>query len=333
MKKRKGMLLFISLLCLTACGSEGNLETQRDGQETLGELEAVFGEFTMEDLIELSADEDWAEQMEEEGIGFFLKYENFSAVEDHPQSTWFHEAFLSYGERTYRLEVEHIWPENAKESFPMDNAIRSVNLQEMETGHTMTIYWQDDEIHEKPDVLSFLAAEYNGIDHYLKFDLPEGITMGDYVLSDSLWYDGNYFYSEAKSHNDQVDDYFCNAGGIGVLDENLVENLVYEDGKLVDVFHPSNHGGRVTDWETIENEDFSVVMAEYNYDRYVASDELEYEEKYGVELVVSEKTCDYWYVFLGNEGEAQNYMAYFHKNAFTKEQVVELVKSIRKVEE
>ena len=59
----------------------------------------------------------------------------------------------------------------------------------------------------------------------------------------------------------------------------------------------------------------------------------EYEEKYGVELVVSEKTCDYWYVFLGNEGEAQNYMAYFHKNAFTKEQVVELVKSIRKVEE
>ena len=354
--KRTGVFLFLSLLCLTACGSKGNLETQSDslkisrdntenqssgsemeglgeGQGTSGGLEAVSGEFTMENLIVLCADEDWAEQMEEEGIGFFLKYENFSMVEDHPQSTWLHEAFLPYGERTYRLEVEHIWPENAKESFPMDNAIRSVCLQEMETGHTMTIYWKDDEIHEKPDILSFWATEYNGIEHYLKFELPEGITLGDYVLSDSLWHDGNCFLSEAQLHNDQADDYFCKAGGIGVLDEDLIENLVYENGKLVDVFHPTNHGGRVSDWETIENEDFSVIMAEYNYDRFVASDMLEYEEKYGVELEEAEQTCDYWYVFIVNEGEEKHYMAYFHKNAFTKEQVVDFAKSIRKVEE
>ena len=175
-----------------------------------------------------------------------------------------------------------------------------------------------------------IAKEYHDITYYLDFDLPEGVALGEHKLYMDLYYSGSYFQCDKSVHEDQADDYFCRIGGIGVTEEEQQNKvLTFENGKLVDAAHISNHGGRYSEWEQIENEDLCAIIANYNYDRFTGTDMIEYEENYGISLADAEKTCEYWCVFMGDEGEERSYYAFFHKGAFTKEEIIGFVKSIR----
>lgn len=363
MKIRLFMILLFLMLFLTACGKVENIElssqklfeesscvdTENQRLETslvdlqgknegqnesqteikTEDIKPDKGALTLDQLIEVCSDEKWAKEIEEQGIGYFLHYDNFE-LEQGDGSTWEYKAILPYGNRFYEILVIHSWPHNFSQKFPTDNPVDYIFLQEKEFGDTIFLYSRSEEEYEIPNILDFLAREYHDINYYLTFELPEGISLGGHKLDMNLNYAGSYFEGERFSHNDQANDYFCKIGGIGVTEEELTNSvLVFEEGNLVDATHSSNHGGRYGEWEKIENEDMCAIIADYDYDRFTGLQMQEYEEEFGVSLANSDKTCEYWYVFMGNEGEERSYHAFFHKNAFSKEEVIEFIKSIR----
>lgn len=340
MKRKVGFVLVCLLFLLTACSNDWNIEpsSQGQGMESLSqnteiqntETKPDKGEFTMEKLIEFCSDEKRVEEMEEEGIGYFLHYNNFELIQGDDTSTWEYKALLPYGDRTYEILVRHNWPHHFEQKFPEDNPVENIYVREKEFGDNISLYSRYDEEYNKPDIASFLAKEYHDITYYVNFELPDGITLGKHELYMNLYYSGSKFEGEKTFHNDHANDYFCEIGGIGVTEEEQINQvLVFENGKLVDAAHPSNHGGRYSQWEQIENEDMCAILADYEYDRFTGLEMQEYEEAFGVSLTDADRTCEYWYVFMGNEGEERSYHAFFHKNAFTKEEVIEFVKSIR----
>ena len=188
MKRRVWMISLLALF-LTACGNSGNSEDSIQGnfmedsaQEIPVEDNLQATTFTMEELMTLWSDDNYIEAIEEEGIGFFLQYENFELVQDEDASTWIYEALLPYGDRTYQLRVEHNWPHQFEQSFPNDNPVERIVLREMEFGDEITLYSRSDKEYEKLNITGFLAKEYHDITYYLDFDLPEGVALGEHKL-------------------------------------------------------------------------------------------------------------------------------------------------------
>lgn len=173
---------------------------------------------------------------------------------------------------------------------------------------------------------SFLATK-ESIDNWLTLELPEEYTVGAY--------NANYGYMggalilpqayELYTEEVYVPADWYHAGCISRMPD-ATERYTFVDGKLQEYRGvPWNH----TSAEFIEvlELDWQTIFLEVNHDLYTAADMGKMEEE-GMDLSQIALTSDYWYFFFVKEGEDTCYYLSLSQNCFTKEEAIEIARTV-----
>ena len=289
-------------------------------------------EFTMEDLIALcdagseklkSALTDFSEDVE-------LPYSNFE--KKVYEYNWSYFCYLSYEEREYRLQVSY---ELSDQYGFRPNELIRVDLYYPETRDGQLLYASEERFPYDPpiynmDIRSFLEREYD-IHQFVEIKLPEGLELGNYRADMCIGNEGYLFTGdyEEQPHGDYTPEEWYAPGGIEFIQkEYFPGDIIFEDGKLKEVFVLMNHSGVSSEFEILEGCGMQAVLCEYFCDLFTLPDAEEYKQEHGLLEEEFKSTSNYWYVFFAEPDSEYVYVLYLNQEYFEKEDIVELARSV-----
>ena len=175
---------------------------------------------------------------------------------------------------------------------------------------------------------------------YFTCTLPEGtwqnrshsLEMND--IYSGFLINGNF---EEPAHGDNVVEAWYSAGGmgVGIARTESVEGspvMKYEDGALVSVGWFSNHSS-ITKVEALEGCTLPAVLYEGEHDLFTTSEADEYIKEHNMAPKDLDTMSEFWYVFMGQEDSEFVYTVFLNKDYFSKEDVMELARSVQFTED
>ncbi|MBQ8038597.1 MAG: hypothetical protein IJ274_01750 [Lachnospiraceae bacterium] len=290
-------------------------------------------ELTMEELIELSQEgtKTLAEVMqriplEEEG----MVYTNLEKDKNDYEGflNWNYFCYLSYEGKDYRLQLSY-----RKE----DNSLLGIYLYHPASDDSTSLYTNRPERYTvNNDIQEFLDREYN-IEDYFTCTLPKGTRLGNYKIYYNDVFSGCPILGdyEEPAHGDGAPEAWYTPGGvvIGANDENN-DRMQFENGKVVSVRWWGNHVWIEEDTqEYLEGCDMQAILCEVNFHLFVAAEIEEYMQEHNLSEGDMQVVSKYWYVFMGEEDSEYVYIVYLNQEYFTKEDVIELARSVEITQE
>ena len=229
--------------------------------------------------------------------------------------------YLEYKDEVYRLGASH--------SVEGD-ILQDIYLTRESDRETRLIYSTDDRYIMLEDIEEYLNNKIE-ISDLLSIELPEGYSLGNYMANIGI--DGGALI-EPRAYEIKYEDGYgsgipewAHSGVIAII-QYPQDWFVFENGRLVDKqMRYWNH----TSEEKIEMLDglaMPAILYRANHDLYTASEAGELMEQ-GVELMEDELTSDYWYIYFASEESEIAYYLSLDARQFSKEQAIEIAKSVR----
>lgn len=302
------------------------------------ESEPVHNKLTMDILLELYENNALAAKVDAEGLDGFLQYENLELVDDTREEslTGLYSCSLAYvytdsssGEtedREYEFQLYYWKPETAEEYGHEKNEIDDILLMEKESGDAVLLYNSDDRYTSTDDLEGFLQKEY-GLEQYLTVSLPDGYEFGSYI-ADMGYFSGWLLKGDAEEpvHGEGTDPSRYASGGIGKV-KNASEILQFKSGELTNASLLMNHSCIISETESVESCEVPAALAEYEFDLFTPPEWIEYQGK-NPDVSEDESVSHYWYVFMGKEDSNTCYILFLNEQLFSKEDAIEMARSI-----
>lgn len=199
------------------------------------------------------------------------------------------------------------------------------------------LYDEDPRYVVNKDIEPFLQT-IEGISDWMTYNLPENLAEGRYNAQ--IGNGGGVLFQWTGKEEPPVDEYgyapaeWQAAGGALRIPAStgeglyLSEYLVFEDGIFVNANLRYNHTSIVSDPEPVTGCETQAIIFKMNHDLYTAAEIGEAQEK-GILIPEEEQTVNMWYVFFAREGADYGYCIYLSENYFTKEDVIEMARSVR----
>ena len=289
-------------------------------------------EFTIEKLIALCDEGSEALKntlidLNDEGE---LPYSNFEKNVSEYSLTWDYFCYLQYEDREYRIQASYWKPEVAEEYGHKANELDFVNIFYPSTNDGLLLYEADERFTPNLDIRSFLEKEYN-LSLEVELDLPEGLSFGNYqmdlVMGQGCLFEGDY---EEEAHGEGTPQDWYAPGGIAFINkEYFPGDIIFENGMFKDVSIRMNHSGITSDIENVEGCNKQTVLCEYSCDLFTASEAEEYMQLNGIIEEEFHGNSKYWHVFFSEEDDENVYTLFLNQKYFTKEDVIELARSVR----
>lgn len=288
-------------------------------------------QLTMEDLIRLCEDDGLRRLVNEQGLDFFMQYENLEEAQMEMSLTWMYTCNLPWHDREYILQVYFWMPGISSLMGHEEYEIDAIHLVESKTGDRLLLYSADPKYEVNTGIASFLEKQY-GMDQYMTFELPEGFALGGYQ-ADMAGFSGSLLtgdYEEA-AHGDGVPESWYAPGGLVIIPREHYLN--FENGELSDVTWLFNHSWMTEGPERLDCCEMPALLYEICFDLYTAGELSEYEEENGKELPQEEVVSKYWYVFMGKEDCENGYAVFLNERYFSRDDVIKFASSIHFLEE
>lgn len=233
---------------------------------------------------------------------------------------------LEYNDRIYRLYVYYWKAETAEEYGKIPDSIDAVRFTETSSYDAILLYTSDSR-YKTSDLTEFLAKSYS-LDEYMAYKLPDGYTLGSFKADQDFW-QGCLLEKEGLElqDSDSAPESWYAPGGIGFFNNSDTETLMFENGKLTDIFYLSNHMEQVCGPEALDGCSMQAMIAEYEFDLFTAADWEEYTQTHP-DADISDSVSRYWYVFLGEPDMERGYVVMLNELYFSKEDAIELARSI-----
>ena len=306
----------------------GEWNRPRESEENVETKE----EFTIEKLISLC--DEGSEALKNTLMDFNdegeLPYSNFEKNVSEYSLTWDYFCYLQYEDREYRIQTSYWKPEVAEEYGHKANELDFVNIFYPSTNDGLLLYEADERFTPNLDIRSFLEKEYN-LSLEVELDLPEGLSFGNYqmdlVMGQGCLFEGDY---EEEAHGEGTPQDWYAPGGIAFINkEYFPGDIIFENGIFKDVSIRMNHSGITSDIENVEGCNKQTVLCEYSCDLFTASEAEEYMQLNGIIEEEFHGNSKYWHVFFSEEDDENVYTLFLNQKYFTKEDVIELARSVR----
>lgn len=293
---------------------EGELRAA-NSQETTVKNNGIL---TMEEVI-LLFKEDRIEKAD------FLNYTNGVMDRDTNEGilNYYVKFKLNYQERNFILGVSYM-----KKNDKLD----AIYLTQEETNDSVLLN-TDEPWRYTPitDIEQFLAME-TSISDWLTITLPKGYTLTDYNANIGI--DGGAViepraYEVAGEWVESGLPEWTAAGVISRI-KNAQDFIIFENGQIKGKYAYWNH----TTEEKIENVeglDMPAILYHGNHDLYTGA-ELGKLEEQGIYIDAADTTSDYWYIYFAKEDSDVAYYLSLATNIFTKEQAIEIAKTVHFLE-
>ena len=289
-------------------------------------------EFTIEKLISLC--DEGSEALKYTLMDFTdegeLPYSNFEKNVSEYSLTWDYFCYLQYEDREYRIQASYWKPEVAGDYGHKANELDFVNIFYPSTNDGLLLYEADERFTPNLDIRSFLEKEYN-LSLEVELELPEGLSFGNYqmdlVMGQGCLFEGDY---EEEAHGEGTPQDWYALGGIAFINkEYFPGDIRFENGIFKEVSVRMNHSGITSDIENVEGCNKQNVLCEYSCDLFTASEAEEYMQSNGITEEEFHGNSKYWYVFFAEEDDENVYTLFLNQKYFTKEDVIELARSVR----
>lgn len=310
-----------------------NLEEDEIFFESLfHEIEAEKHALEMEELITLCQEgpirvrDTMSELVKEHG----MIYTNMTEYdrENVEVYTWRLECTIPYNEREYLLRIYYRNPDNPANSGYVKDSVDSIYLYETGSGDVLRLYAAEPKRHvESIDISDFLSREYN-IEQYFTCTLPQGTWLGEYKTYFNDVISGCSILGDFKeiSHGESAPSAWYAPGGLGIILND--ERLEFSDGMLISARWLPNHSDK-SEPEQLTGCEIPAVLYEYSHDIFTLLEWEEYLQANKLSVEEFSGTSQYWYVFLGEENGEYVYTVFLNQAYFTKEDVIELARSVR----
>lgn len=281
----------------------------RSGNELPSENEAA--QFTMEMLLE-AVEEDAIEK---------VSWNRFSnGVEDIPDGAalnYYISYDLEYGGKELQLDC----------SFDKrDETLGWIFLTIKEDESSIRIYDAEDGglRMSKDEIIDFVETDHN-IMNEITFELPEGVTLDAYNANTG--YEGGCLLLPMiyKGDEETTPASWMSAGMVSRYTQS--DTLEWKNQKIENVAAYFNHSY----WEVVEQVDglcAPALLMHFNHDLYTAAGLGELESA-GIDSDSIETQSAYWYLFIAEPGEEYGYVITLNQKNFTKEDILELGKTIQ----
>ena len=249
----------------------------------------------------------------------FKSYENIEPEEEEYQGRltdtyWF---YLTYQDEVYRLQVDF---EKDTDKLSYIYVYRPSDA-ELLLVYDEGRYWND---------IDTMVNTKTTIDQWLTLELPEGYSLGKYNAS--LGWDGGALILpevyEVKGE-DFASDEWKFAGFVGRTDQETA-NFHYVNGIPDGENCPANNHTSGEILGVLTDLDRPAVFAHQNHDLYTASQMGELQAQ---GITIEDETSDYWYFFFAKEDVEEIYYLSLSTKCFTKEEAIEIARTVRFTEE
>ncbi len=297
------------------------------GLELIGQQEPH--ELTMEELLALNRNGTLKDVMAALPFAEEMLYTNLVLDDDNSYAlNYTYSCDLVYEGKIYRFRTSYNKPEEAAKYGYEEHGMFMVYLTHADSGDMCTFYTD-----RNPDIVvnleEFLNLEYD-IEQYFTMTLPEGTWLSNYriyfndVISGSV-IEGDF---EELPHDEEWETGWHAPGGVGIMISD--GQTVFENGELVSVAWRPNHSSKSGPVQ-IDGCAKPAVMYKFNHDLFTASSWIEYCEEHDLPLDTTKvsSTADFWYIFMADEDDELLYVVYLNQAFFTKEDVLELARSVK----
>lgn len=247
-----------------------------------------------------------------------MNWGNFSNI----NRKFFHEHSLTYN-ISYDLEFENHYIRLDFYYRKEEDQLGDIFIHK-EDDSTLWVY--DSEKKQRvsdEEIIEFIRWD-NNILNEISFKLPEDLTMSAY--SADTGYEGGCLFLPMVYKGDEqfTPDFWMASGMVSRYTQSVV--LIW-DGDMISGISPYfNH----TSQEVIEQVDglsAPSLLVHFNHDLYTAGGLGELEEQ-GIDISTIETTSDYWYLFIAQPEEEYGYVITLNQRNFTKDDILNLGKTI-----
>ena len=171
------------------------------------------------------------------------------------------------------------------------------------------------------------------MDDYFTCTLPEGTQLGDFTkyYNDVLSGCPILMDYEIPAHGEGTPEAWyvpgCVLIGAGAQDENN-SLMRFENGKAVSVRWLGNHAWLEKPYQYVEGCEMQALLCEAVFDLFTVPQAEKYKEEHKLAEGELQTVSKYWYVFMGEEDSEYIYVVGLNQEYFTKEDVIELARSV-----
>lgn len=229
--------------------------------------------------------------------------------------------YIPYKEEIYRLGASH----NVE-----DDTLQDLYLTRESDMESVLIYTTDDRYIVVEDIEEYLNYKVQMSD-LLNIELPQGYTLGNYMANigingGALIEPQAYAVKSEDGYGSGIPEWSY-SGAISII-KYPQDWFVFEDGKLVDKQMSYWNHTSEEKIEVLEGLAMPAILYHANHDLYTAA-EVGILSEQGIELTEEETTSDYWYVYFASPESEIAYYLSLDARQFSKEQVIEIAKSVR----
>lgn len=346
--------------------------TRESAYTTMGNVDELMEVSTVEQDIYLTMDGQTA-QLAGEGyfteVTDFLremkisrKEESLSRAEDRPA-----DVVVQIGWDVYKFpeDCSSVWlDDGVKPSFSYE--VKNPG-QVKEILEALMTEWQEDggkdvddsnvtatEVPAEPETAELLdqalaeriystLRENRDISQYITCTLPEGTWLGEYEHESYVIdvYKGSKILGdfEKQGHYDCAADTWCSLcapGGIGIA-PNVAQGgydiMEFEDGKPVSVHWYSNHSNFKKVGSYVDDFAMPALLYEGEVDLFTPATAEQYAQRHNLKVGDLKLTAKFWFVFFGEEDSDFVYTVYLNQEYFSKEDMMELARSVQFVQQ
>ncbi len=286
--------------------------------------------FTTETFLKLCAEGGFYDEFKYQGIKENLKYSNFiEERSDDNTYLWYYRCPFVYKDKSFEFKVYY----TVGEGIEPDNLLKEFQILSIERGESYKFLNTKDF-----SALFDLMENGNRPEHYMNVSLPKELDEGNWEAvsysSSGFVYDKNY---KEVDKSETCDASHYAPAGIGWLDANGHAEFD-ANGNLLYVSYRNNYSYAGEKEEYIDGCQMQAILSTFyaelfipeygengkvnTYDKFIAENGREPQKT----------TMEYWYVFIGEPDSEYCYFVYLNKDYFTKEDAIEMARSVKIVE-
>lgn len=271
-------------------------------------------ELTMERVISLFQDKTIGQED-------YTSYENGDkeAPEESVMNYYINFTLPYHGE-TYRLGMSY-----GVESDVLED-IYIMRESDMEMG---LLYTEEERYTVIADIEEFLKHK-TVLSDIITVELPEGYTLSDYNanigVNGGALIEPLAYTVKGDSFGSQIPEWTY-SGAISII-EDKADGFLFEDGRIIEKqTWYWNHSVEEKE-ETLDGLAMPAILYHGSHDLYTAAEREDLWEQ-GIELSEEEYISEYWYIYFASEESREAYYLSLDARQFTKEQAVEIAKTVR----
>lgn len=227
---------------------------------------------------------------------------------------------LPYQGETYRLGMSY-----GVESDVLED-IYIMRESDMEMG---LLYTEEERYTVIADIEEFLKHK-TVLSDIITVELPEGYTLSDYNanigVNGGALIEPLAYTVKGDSFGSQIPEWTY-SGAISII-KDKADWFLFEDGRIIEKqTWYWNHSVEEKE-ETLDGLAMPAILYHGSHDLYTAA-EREYLWEQGIELSEEEYISEYWYIYFASEESREAYYLSLDARQFTKEQAVEIAKTVR----